>query len=350
MGSLTSPKEQGFYMPAEWAEHKATWLSYPHNEDSWPGKIETIFPSYHLFIKVLAEAEEVHINVLDEAMRQHVAEELDKIGTEMSNVHFHLFPTNDAWCRDHGPAFLLNRQDPARKAIVNWNHNAWGGKYPYGLDTEIPVRIHECLPDFDFFEPGIVMEGGSIDVNGAGDLLTTTSCLLNENRNPHLNKGQIEGYLRDYYGVENIVWLGEGIVGDDTDGHVDDLSRFVSEDTIVTAVEEDAWDENYEPLQQNLKALKKCRLANGKQPTIVELPMPDMVFYDNQRLPASYANFYIANKKVIFPTYRCLADNEAAYILEALFPDREVIGIDSTDIVWGLGSFHCLSQQQPHVV
>mgnify|MGYP002525443742 CR=1 FL=1 len=342
-----TPKEQGYYMPAEWAEHKATWLSYPHNEESWPGKIETIFPSYHLFIKVLAEAEEVHINVLDEAMRQHVAEELDKIGANMANVFFHLFPTNDAWCRDHGPAFLLNRKDPARKAIVNWNHNAWGGKYPYELDTEIPVRIHECLPEFELFSPGIVMEGGSIDVNGAGDLLTTTSCLLNKNRNPHLNLGQIEGYLRDYYGVENIIWLGEGIVGDDTDGHVDDLSRFVSEDTIVTVVEEDAWDENYEPLKQNLKTLKKCRLANGKQPTIVELPMPDMVFYDNQRLPASYANFYIANKKVIFPTYRCLADNEAAYILEALFPDREVIGIDSTDIVWGLGSFHCLSQQQP---
>lgn len=342
-------------MPAEWAEHKATWLSYPHNEDSWPGKIETIFPSYHLFIKILAEAEEVHINVLDEAMRQHVAEELDKIGANMANIFFHLFPTNDAWCRDHGPAFLLNRQDPNRQAIVNWNHNAWGGKYPYELDTEIPVRIHEYLTEVAgihggmplLFSPGIVMEGGSIDVNGVGDLLTTTSCLLNANRNPHLNQTQIEGYLRDYYGVENIIWLGEGIVGDDTDGHVDDLSRFVSEDTIITAVEEDAWDENYEPLQQNLKALKKCRLANGKQPTIVELPMPDMVFYDNQRLPASYANFYIANKKVIFPTYRCLTDNEAAYILEACFPDREVIGIDSTDIVWGLGSFHCLSQQQP---
>ena len=336
-------------MPAEWAEHKATWLSYPHNVDSWPGKIETIFPSYHLFIKVLAEAEEVHINVLEEAMRQHVAEELDKIGTRMENVFFHLFPTNDAWCRDHGPAFLLNKKDPSRQAIVNWNHNAWGGKYPYDLDTQIPVRIHESLKGVELFEPGIVMEGGSIDVNGVRDLLTTTSCLLNENRNPHLNQEQIEEYLRNYYGVDNIIWLGEGIVGDDTDGHVDDLSRFVSEDTIVTAVEEDAWDENYEPLQNNLKALKKSRLANGKQPTIVELPMPDMVFYENQRLPASYANFYIANKKVIFPTYRCLADNEAAYILEALFPDREVIGIDSTDIVWGLGSFHCLSQQQPAI-
>ena len=164
-----------------------------------------------------------------------------------------------------------------------------------------------------------------------------------------MSQDQIEGYLRDYYGVENIIWLGDGIVGDDTDGHVDDLSRFVAPDTIITAVEEDAWDENYEPLQRNLQMLNRCRLANGKQPTIVEMPMPDLVFYDNQRLPASYANFYIANSKVIFPTYRCLADNEAAYILEALFPDREIIGIDSTDIIWGLGSFHCLSQQMPAV-
>lgn len=341
-------------MPAEWAEHQATWLSYPHNEDSWPGKIESIFPSYHLFVKTLAEDEEVHINVNDRRMQEHVAEELDRIGTRMEHIHLHLFPTNDAWCRDHGPAFLLNRNN-RRQAIVNWNHNAWGGKYPYELDTQIPLHIHRCLresgdpryADLDLFEPGIVMEGGSIDVNGVGDLLTTTSCLLNPNRNPQLDRDGIETYLRDYYGVENILWLGDGIMGDDTDGHVDDLSRFVSEDTIITAVEEDVWDENYDALQRNLKTLKKCRLANGKQPNIVELPMPDMVFYDNQRLPASYANFYIANRKVIFPTYRCLTDNEAAYILEACFPDREVVGIDSTDIVWGLGSFHCLSQQQP---
>ncbi|MBP3763715.1 MAG: agmatine deiminase family protein [Bacteroidales bacterium] len=342
-----TPKELGYYMPAEWACHEGTWLTYPKNPDSWPGKIETIYPSYHLFVKTLAEDEAVHINVDDEQMLHHVKSELEHIGCNMQNIRLHVIPSNDAWCRDHGPAFLLNRQDATKRAIVNWNHNAWGGKYPYELDTEVPVHIHELMPEVQLFEPGIVMEGGSIDVNGCGDLLTTTSCLLNPNRNPHLNQDQIEGYLRDYYGVENIIWLGDGIVGDDTDGHVDDLTRFVSEDTILTVVEEDAWDENYEPLQKNLRMLKRCRLANGKQPTIVELPMPDVVFYDNQRLPASYANFYIANGKVIFPTYRCLTDNEAAYILEACFPDREVVGIDSTDIIWGLGSFHCLSQQMP---
>ena len=342
-----TPKAQGYYMPAEWARHEATWLTYPKNPDSWPGKIETIYPSYHLFVKTLAEGEQVHINVDDETMRDHVAHELDAIGTNMQHISLHIIPSNDAWCRDHGPAFLLNRRDPAKRAIVNWNHNAWGGKYPYELDTEVPRRIHDLMPDMPLFEPNIVMEGGSIEVNGVGDLLTTTSCLLNPNRNPSLDQDRIEGYLRDYYGVDNIIWLGDGIVGDDTDGHVDDLSRFVSEDTIITAVEEDVWDENYEPLQKNLRMLQRCRLANGKQPTIVELPMPDVVFYDGQRLPASYANFYLANGKVIFPTYRCLTDNEAAYILEACFPDREVIGIDSTDIIWGLGSFHCLSQQMP---
>ena len=344
-----TPKEQGYYMPAEWARHEATWLTYPKNPDSWPGKIETIYPSYHLFVKTLAECEQVHINVDDETMLQHVKTELEAIEANMKNIHLHVIPSNDAWCRDHGPAFLLNRNDVAKRAMVNWNHNAWGGKYPYELDTEVPVRIHELMPEVPMFTPNIVMEGGSIDVNGVGDLLTTTSCLLNPNRNPQLNQDQIEGYLRDYYGVNNIIWLGDGIVGDDTDGHVDDLSRFVNEDTIITAVEEDVWDENYEPLQKNLKMLNRCRLASGKQPTVVELPMPDVVFYDGQRLPASYANFYIANGKVIFPTYRCLTDNEAAYILEVCFPDHEVIGIDSTDIIWGLGSFHCLSQQMPTI-
>jgi agmatine deiminase len=350
-----TPKEKGYYMPGEWTLHEATWLTYPKNPDSWPGKIETIYPSYHLFVKTLAENERVHINVDDEQMLHHVKLQLEAIDTNMQNISLHIIPSNDAWCRDHGPAFLLNRNDAKQRAIVNWNHNAWGGKYPYELDTEIPLRIFDYLestqvqPSFELFSPGIVMEGGSIEVNGCGDLLTTTSCLLNPNRNPHLNQDQIENYLRDYYGVENVIWLGDGISGDDTDGHVDDLTRFVSPDTILTVVEHDTWDENYEPLKKNLDMLRRCRLANGKQPNIIEMPMPDVVFYDNQRLPASYANFYIANDKVIFPTYRCLADNEAAYLLEACFPDREIIGIDSTDIIWGLGSFHCLSQQMPAI-
>ncbi|MCR4811371.1 MAG: agmatine deiminase family protein [Bacteroidales bacterium] len=333
-------------MPAEWAKHRATWLSYPHNENSWPGKIETIFPSYNLFIKTLAEDEEVHISVLDQKMFDEVSAALRGIGADMHNVFLHQFKTNDAWCRDHGPAFLVDESGKCA-AMVNWRYNAWGGKYPAELDNEIPRLIHSLYPDLQLLDADIVMEGGSIDVNGVGDLLTTTSCLLNPNRNPQLNQSQIEEYLCRFYGVQNVIWLGDGIIGDDTDGHVDDLSRFVSDDTIVTAVEEDKWDENYQPLQDNLKLLNACRLANGKQPTVVELPMPDVVTYEDQRLPASYANFYIANGKVIFPTYKCVTDTRAAYILEDCFPDREIIGIDSTDIIWGLGSFHCLSQQMP---
>ena len=341
-----TPKERGFYLPAEWEKHEATWLSYPHNEDSWPGKINSIFPSYHLFIKTLTEVETVHINVQDEAMEKKVYQALKEIGAFMVNVEFHRFPTNDAWCRDHGPAFLLNHKTPGQRAIVNWNHNAWGGKYPYDLDTKIPALIAQQT-GIPMFEPHIVMEGGSIDVNGKGDLLTTKSCLLNPNRNPSLSQAQIEDHLRAYYGVENIIWLGDGIEGDDTDGHVDDLSRFVSDDIIVTAVEENKNDENYEPLQQNLSLLNKCRLHNGKQPTIVELPMPARVEWEGQRLPASYANFYICNGLVIFPTYMCDNDTRAAYVLEDCFPSHEIVGIDSTDIIWGLGSFHCLSQQMP---
>lgn len=341
-----SPKAQDFYFPAEWEPHEATWLSYPHNENSWPGKIDSIIPSYNLFIKTLTEVETVHVMVQDATMEMLVKAALRAAGAFMVNLEFHLFHTNDAWCRDHGPAFLLNRKEPGRRAIVDWEYNAWGGKYPHCLDNKIPMRIAHLL-GMQTFKPGIVMEGGSIDVNGCGDLLTTTSCLLNPNRNPTLNQSQIESYLRDYYGVDNIIWLGDGIAGDDTDGHVDDLSRFCAEDTIITAVEHHRDDANYEPLLSNLKTLKRCRLANGSQPTIVELPMPHPVYYDGQRLPASYANFYIANGLVIFPTYKCDEDTQAAYILEECFSDREIVGIDSTDIIWGLGSFHCLSQQMP---
>lgn len=340
---------KGYYFPAEWAKHEATWLSYPHNENSWPGKIETIFPSYHLFIKTLADNELVHINVLDKAMADSVDSALRAIGTNMQNVVFHQFPTNDAWCRDHGPAFLLNRDNPDLKAVVDWNYNAWGGKYPCDLDNLIPAQIADYL-GLPVFKPGIVMEGGSVDFNGCGDVLTTTSCLLNENRNPQLSQGQIEEYLCNYYGVDNVIWLGDGIDGDDTDGHVDDLSRFCNADTIVTAVETDRNDENYEPLRQNLNTLNKIRLASGKQPTVVELPMPERVVWDDQRLPASYANFYVANNVVVVPAYRCKADDRACQILEECFPGRTIVPIDSTDIIWGLGSFHCLSQQEPALV
>ena len=345
----STPKELGYYFPAEFEKHIATWLSWPHKNESWPGTIDKVYPYYSEFVKTLAQSEKVCINVNDEAMKSFAAGHLEKAGADLSNVDFFIHPTNDAWCRDHGPAFLINPNAEQKKIIVDWNYNAWGNKYPpYNLDDVIPTLI---AGDYDIpvFYPGIVMEGGSVEFNGKGTLLTSTSCLLNPNRNPHLTQKQIEEYLINYYGVEQILWVADGIVGDDTDGHIDDTVRFVNEDTVLTVVEKNKSDENYELLQHNLKQLQQMRLLNGKQLNIVELPMPNAVIYDGQRLPASYANFYIANKFVIVPTYRCKQDDEALEIIQQYFPDRKIVGIDSTEIIWGLGSFHCLSQQEPAV-
>lgn len=344
-----TPAELGYYFPAEFAPQESMWLSWPHKEDSWPGKIDTIYAPYSLFIKEVAKGQKVNINVANEAMKSFALGHLEKAGVNLAQIKFHFFPTNDAWCRDHGPAFLINPKAELKKVIVKWNYNAWGEKYPpHDLDNQIPIRIAEEL-GIPCFKPGMVMEGGSVEFNGKGTLLTSEACLLNENRNPHLKQAKIEKYLCDYYGVNHILWVGDGIVGDDTDGHIDDITRFVNSDTVVTAVEENRSDENHHLLQENLDRLKKMRLEDGKQLNIVELPMPNPVVYDDQRLPASYANFYIANESVIVPTFRDKNDDKALDILTACFPERRIVGIDSTDIIWGLGSFHCLSQQEPAV-
>jgi len=341
-----TPRSLGYRFPAEWERHASTWLSYPHNEASWPDKIDPIFPHYNQFIKEISKGEIVNINVIDKMMLQIVRQQLIENGTDITKIRFHLFPTNDAWCRDHGPAFLINPDAKDKKVIVNWGYNAWGGKYPHDLDNKIPNLIAKQLK-VPTYNPGIIMEGGSVDFNGKGTLITTTACLTHENRNPLLSQSQIEKYLIEYYGVEQVLWLGDGIEGDDTNGHVDDITRFVNEDTVVTVVEPNKDDANHKPLLDNLNALKTMRLINGKQLTIVELPMPDEVNWDDQRLPASYANFYACNAAVIVPTFQCDKDQIALDILGQCFTDRPVIGIDSTDIIWGLGSFHCLSQQEP---
>ena len=344
-----TPKQLGYYFPAEFAPHQATWLSWPHKEASWPGKIDSIYPKYCEFIKVLTRSEIVRINVADQTLKNAAVAHLSAAGVDLSRVEFYFHPTNDAWCRDHGPAFLIQPNAEIKKVIVDWGYNAWGGKYPpFDLDDVIPTLIgkHFSIP---VFNPGIVMEGGSVEFNGNGTVLTSTCCLLNENRNPHLNQAQIEKYLSDYYGIDQVLWVEEGIVGDDTDGHIDDTIRFVNEDTVLTVVETNVKDDNYELLQKNLKSLSKMRLLNGKQLNVVELPMPEEVIHEDMRLPASYANFYISNQHVIVPTYRSKFDTPALDIIAKCFPEREVVGIDSTDIIWGLGSFHCLSQQEPAV-
>ena len=343
-----TPAALGYSMPAEWAPHRGTWLSWPHKEASWPGKFEPVPDIFAEMVRHLAAVEEVHINVADGEMEEQVRGVLRASKVAAANVHFHHHPTNDAWCRDHGPIFVQRRDHGAvDEAIIDWGFNAWGGKYPpFDLDDVVPSRIGQEL-GIPVFHPGIFMEGGSIDVNGRGTLLTTEACLLNENRNPHLDRDGIERYLRDFLGVTNILWLGDGILGDDTDGHVDDLTRFTDERTVVTVVEDDPADPNYEPLRENLARLGEMKDQDGDPLRIVTLPMPRPLEHEGQRLPASYANFYIANGLVLLPTYDPGRDAVAAATLRALFPDREVIGIDCTDLVWGLGAFHCVSQQWP---
>jgi len=348
MPAGVTPRRLGYRMPPEWAPHRATWLSWPHKEASWPGKFEPVPLIFAEMVRQLAGGEEVRINVADAEAEAGVRTLLRGRGVPDANVFFHHNPTNDAWCRDHGPIFVQRTVDGRREeAIVDWGFNAWGGKYPpFDRDDVVPSRIGAEL-GIRVFHPGIVMEGGSLDVNGRGTLLTTESCLLNPNRNPHLSRAEIESYLRDYLGVEEILWLGDGILGDDTDGHVDDITRFTADDTIVTVVEDDPSDPNHAPLRDNVDRLRAMRQPDGSPYRIVTLPMPRPIEHDGQRLPASYANFYIANEVVLLPTYDRARDDAARAALQELFPTRRVVGIDCTDLVWGLGAFHCVTQQWP---
>ncbi len=296
-------------------------------------------------VEALIESEHICINVCNGA---HEAEARSVLGRlPMERVTFYRIPTNEPWCRDHGPIFLTRDRDP-KLALVDWDYNAWGNKYPpFNLDEVVPTRVAEVLK-VPVFYPHMILEGGSIEVNGAGALLTTESCLLNKNRNPNLSRDEIEARLRDYLGVRDILWLGDGIAGDDTDGHIDDLARFVSERTVVAVVEEDRDDENYQLLQKNLACLRQMKIGKDSI-EMLTLPMPKKIMREELRLPASYANFYIANSCVLVPTFADSADELALSVLRECFPHRRVIGIDCRELVWGLGTFHCLTQQQPAV-
>jgi agmatine deiminase len=340
-----TPSARGFRMPAEWEPHRGTWLSWPHKEASWPGNFGPIPGIFAQMVGEIARGEEVHINVAGEAMEQQARFVLDDAHVDTHHIFFHHHPTNDAWCRDHGPIFV--QRDGGEQLILDWGYNAWGNKYPpFDQDDVIPSRIGSEL-GLPVEHPGMILEGGSIDVNGSGTLLTTEACLLNRNRNPQLSRAEIETRLRAFLGVRKVLWLGDGIAGDDTDGHIDDLTRFVDATTVVTVVEDDPNDDNHVPLRENLDRLRAMTDQDGAPLRIVELPMPAPLWYEGQRLPASYANFYIANTVVLMPGYDAARDDIAGERLQALFPTREVITIDCRELVWGLGAFHCLTQQWP---
>jgi agmatine deiminase len=342
-----TPAEVGYRMPAEWERHEATWLSWPRREGiSFPESFDRVLPALRAMVAALIESERVCINVCNGA---HEAEAMEVLrDLDPARITFHRIPTNEPWCRDHGPIFLTRNKQP-RLAIVDWDYNAWGGKYPpCDLDEVVPTRVGEIL-DVPVFYPRMILEGGSIEVNGAGALLTSESCLLNKNRNPNLKRDQIEQRLRDFLGIREVLWLGQGIEGDDTDGHIDDLARFVSERVVVTVVEEKRDSPNYQALQENLARLRAMKIE-GAPLEVFELPMPRRIVREDLVLPASYANFYIANNCVLLPTFADPTDEPARETLQKLFPDRKVIGIDCRELIWGLGTFHCLTQQQPAVL
>ncbi|MCM3903057.1 MAG: agmatine deiminase family protein [Pyrinomonadaceae bacterium] len=344
------PVELGYHMPAEWRRHQATWLSWPKDPLTWPDRVPLVEDIFLQMMAALAPHETVNLLVDSAEAELGVRSRCNFAGAE--NIRFHQIPTVDSWIRDYGPNFLLNTR--GELAYNDWIFNAWGNKYEeLKQDDSIPALLENFLR-VPRFEPGIVMEGGSIEVNGAGVVMTTEQCLLNPNRNPNLSQGDIEHYLRAFLGVQKVLWLGEGIVGDDTDGHIDDIARFVSATTIVCALEEDPADANYKLLEDNLERLQRATDANGRALDIITLPMPGVVGASNDtsprqldRLPASYANFYVANNVVLAPIFGHSNDTRALETLQRVFPDRRVVGVNCEPLVWGMGTIHCVTQQQP---
>ncbi len=346
MPSARPPVSLGFRMPAEWEPQTAIWLSWPHNRATWPRRFRPIPGVFAGIVATISRFQDVRINCA--ARLQPRAKTLcARAGADMRRVKFYNHPTNDAWCRDHGPIFVKNDRT-GEVALTDWAHNAWGGKYPpYDLDNKIPPLIARKLK-LRRFENDMILEGGSIDVNGEGLLLTSRQCLLNPNRNPHLTQAQIERQLRDYLGIKQVLWVGDGILGDDTDGHIDDITRFYKADGFITCVEPNRRDANHRILAENLEALRGFRTPKGRRFDIVELPMPRPFAFEGQRVPASYANFLIINGAVLVPQFRQpRRDAEARAVIAGCFPGREVIGVDCYELIWGLGTLHCISQQQP---
>lgn len=344
-----TPAALGYRMPAEWEPHTATWLAWPHNEDTWPGRLPQVRDIFLDMIEALHRHETVHLLVNDAATAEQVDQRIRERGLEAGAINLHEMPTADAWLRDSGPIFLTGDSPQLTLAASAWRFNAWGGKYAdLQADAGLSQRIASRL-GVRCFAPGIVLEGGAIDVNGSGACLTTEQCLLHPNRNPDLQRADIECHLGATLGVCHVIWLGRGIAGDDTDGHVDDVARFVGPSTVVCALETDPQDANFAPLQDNLRRLRAATDECGRSLDVVPLPMPGRVGSPQERLPASYANFYIANGVVLVPVYDHPNDDRALRTLQDLFSGRRVIGIPCEPLVWGLGAIHCVTQQQPAV-
>jgi agmatine deiminase len=344
-----TPAALGYRMPAEWEPHAATWLAWPHNEETWPQCLPQVQAIFLQMMAALLRHEQVHLLVNDDGTAERVRQQVATLTPHVSRLITHPCPTADAWLRDSGPTFLVPTPGSAvsTSALVDWQFNAWGNKYPELIsDNRLPQYLAKLL-NVHRFEPGIVLEGGSIDVNGQGTCLTSTQCLLNANRNPHLSQADIERYLRDFLAVRHVIWLGEGIAGDDTDGHIDDIARFVNPSTVVCALTDDPQDSNYAVLQDNFRRLQAATDQDGRPLQVIALPMPGPLWAEDDLLPASYANFYIANGVVLVPTYQHHNDQIALDVLQRVFPQRRIIGLPCASLVWGLGAIHCVTQQQP---
>jgi agmatine deiminase len=343
-----TPRELGYRMPAEWEKHDAIWLSWPHDPTTFPSRVAKAEETYVQIVKLIHEGESVNLFVKDDTMQQKATRMFENADIDLGKVRFYQFDYADVWFRDYGPTFVVNGE--RELAMVHWIFNSWGEKYPELLkDSQIPKVINLQM-HLRCFEPGIVLEGGSIEVNGQGTVLTTEQCLLNKNRNPSLSKAEIETRLKDFLGAHHVLWLKQGIVGDDTDGHIDDLARFVNPSTVVCALEEDEGDENYAVLKENYEILLRSTDQDGQKLKVVKLPMPERVTGEGKRLPASYANFYVGNETVLVPVFGHKNDEVSLSILREQFPGRRVAGVNCVDLVYGLGTIHCITQQQPSLV
>lgn len=345
---MTTPSELGFRMPAEWEPHAATWMAWPYNLGTWEGHLDGAEQAFSEIIAALTPQEIVHLLVPNTEVEERAMDRLSaQPGIDRKRLILHTIETGDVWIRDYGPIFLVRGTGKKREtAWTKWIYNAYGNKYDDLLiGNDVPPKMP--IQEIPHFAAEMILEGGSIDVNGSGSLLATESCLLSPDRNPHLTKEQIEQNLKDTLGVTNILWLAAGIAGDDTTGHVDDLTRFVGPSTVVTVIEEDPDDPNYKPLMENAKRLQYMKDENGTRLTVIPLPMPHPFTIENRRMAASYANFTVANGVVLVPTYDDPNDEEALKILRKCFPNRTVHGIDCRQLIWGYGSIHCATQQQP---